>query len=128
MLTHARGVQRRTEAGVAARPVGLGGRLRLLVAVLLMPTLIATGAAAETTLRLQDLLDEALRNSPEIQMFAAGATAAGHRVPQASSLTDPMVMVGYQNDGFNSFSYPEMPDSQFMLSVPRCCPFPASGP
>ncbi len=124
MLTHARGVQRRTEAGVAAWPVAPGGLLRLLVAVLLMPTLIASGAAAETTLRLQDLVDEALRNSPEIQMFAAGATAAGHRVPQATSLTDPMVMVGYQNDGFNSFSYPEMPDSQFMLSVSQMLPFP----
>lgn len=124
MLTHARGVQRRTEAGGAAWPVGPGGLLRLLVAVLLLPTLIASGAAAKTTLRLQDLLDEALRNSPEIQMFTAGAAAAGHRVPQATSLTDPMVMVGYQNDGFNSFSYPEMPDSQFMLSVSQMLPFP----
>ncbi len=124
MLTHARVVQRRTEGGVTAWPVVPGGLLRLLVAVLLLPTLIATGAAAETTLRLQDLLDEALRNSPEIQMYAAGATAAGHRIPQATSLTDPMVMVGYQNDGFKSFTYPEMADSQFMLSVSQMLPFP----
>ncbi len=108
---------------MSARRIRSAGRIRLLVAVLL-PTLIATVASAATSLHLQDLLDEALRNSPEVQMLAAGATAAGHRVPQATSLTDPMVMVGYQNDGFNSFSYPEMPDSQFMLSVSQMLPFP----
>ncbi len=111
-------------AAVPVRPISPIGLFRLLGVALLVPALIATAAAAETTLRLQDLLDEALLNSPEIQMLASGATAAGHRIPQATSLTDPMVMVGYQNDGFNSFSYPEMPDSQFMLSVSQMLPFP----
>ncbi|NTW89283.1 MAG: hypothetical protein HGB26_09295, partial [Desulfobulbaceae bacterium] len=50
--------------GGSAQPLAPGGLTRLLLAALLLPILIATGAAAETTLRLQDLLDEALRNSP----------------------------------------------------------------
>ncbi len=122
MLMRARIVSTRPEAALSARRIRSAGRI--LLVVVLLPTLIATVASAAATLRLQDLLDEALRNSPEIRMLAAGATAAGHRVPQATSLTDPMVMVGYQNDGFKSFSYPEMPDSQFMLSVSQMLLFP----
>lgn len=57
-------------------------------------------------------------------MYAAGAEAAQHRIPQATSLADPMVMVGYQNEGFSSLTYPDMPDSQLMLSVSQMLPFP----
>lgn len=113
----------RPATGRSARRLAPGGLTRLLIAVVL-PLLMATGTTAETTLRLPDLLGEALRNSPEIKMVAAGATAAGHRVSQATSLTDPMIMVGYQNEGFNTLSYPEMADSQFMLSVSQMLPYP----
>ena len=96
----------------------------LVAAALLWPLLAASATAAQGKLRLADLLEEAKRNSPEIRMYEAGATAAGYRIPQAISLSDPMVMVGYQNDGFDSFSYPDMPDSQVMLSVSQMRPFP----
>ena len=110
--------------GAAIRLPTPHGLLRLLAAALLLSTLVATSATAETTLRLQDLLDEAQRNSPEISMYASGAEAAAQRVPQATSLTDPTVMAGYQNGGFNSLSYGEKPDSQFMLSFSQTLPFP----
>jgi outer membrane protein, heavy metal efflux system len=75
-------------------------------------------------LQLADLINEALQNSPEIKAASATATAAKHRIPQAQSLADPMVMVGYQNEGFNKFTYGESKDAQWMFSASQMVPFP----
>lgn len=75
-------------------------------------------------LRLADLIGEALQNSPEIKAIEATASAAGHRIPQVQSLADPMVMVGYQNDGFDKFNYGESKDAQWMLSASQLIPYP----
>lgn len=86
--------------------------------------LLAGQAAGEQTLRLADLIDEALQNSPEVLMSRARTAAARHRVPQAESLADPMVMFGYQNESFDSLTYSEMADSQFMFSASQMFPYP----
>ncbi len=75
-------------------------------------------------LQLQDLIDEALHASPEIQAARAKALASSFRVPQTMSLPDPMVMAGYQNAGTNRFTFNEMSDSQFMLSASQQFFFP----
>jgi outer membrane protein TolC len=75
-------------------------------------------------LQLQDLIDEALKASPEIQAARAKAAASGFRVPQTMSLPDPMVMAGYQNAGTNRFTFNEMSDSQFMFSASQQFFFP----
>ncbi|MDO9041731.1 MAG: TolC family protein [Desulfocapsaceae bacterium] len=75
-------------------------------------------------LQLQDLIDEALQASPEIQASRAKAAASGFRVPQTMSLPDPMVMAGYQNAGTNRFTFNEMSDSQFMFSASQQFFFP----
>ena len=85
---------------------------------------IPARAAAGPTLYLQELIDEALLNNHEIVMTQARTEAARHRIPQAESLDDPMVMFGYQNEGFESITYSEMPDSQFMFSASQMLPFP----
>lgn len=91
----------------------------------LSPARASTPAVGDLpSLRLAELLEEVQARSPEAMMYAAGAEAAQHRIPQSTSLADPMVMVGYQNAGFSSFTYPEMSDSQFMLSVSQMLPFP----
>jgi len=102
----------------------LGSSLLFMLSGILFLMILATGGAAETTLHLQDLIAEALRQNPEILMFDSGATAAEHRVPQAKSLADPMVMLGYQNEGFDALTYPEMADSQYMFSVSQMLPYP----
>jgi len=116
------------------RPCALaapGPRLWRLVLGLLLLAVPCSPAGAGTpqtadlpALRLDELLEEVQNQSPEAKMYAAGAEAAKHRIPQAASLADPMVMVGYQNEGFSSLTYPDMPDSQFMLSVSQMLPFP----
>ena len=74
-------------------------------------------------LKLQDLIDEALRNNPELGASQAGVQAAEHRIPQAGSLPDPMIMTGYQNEGYGSYTFGEMPDAQWMFTVSQMVPF-----
>ena len=53
----------------------------------------------------------------------AGVQAAGHKIPQAGSLPDPMFMMGYQNEGYSSYTFGDMPDAQCMFSVSQMFPF-----
>ena len=75
-------------------------------------------------LKLNYLIDEALKNSPEILVAQARAEAAKYKVPQAKSLPDPMVMFGYQNEGWDRYTYGEMSDAQWMFSASQMFPFP----
>lgn len=75
-------------------------------------------------LELQPLIDEALTQSPEVLASKARAEAARFRIPQAKSLPDPMVMFGYQNEGFNRYSYGDELMSQWMFSASQMFPFP----
>jgi outer membrane protein, heavy metal efflux system len=75
-------------------------------------------------LQLADLVNEALQNSPEIKAAGAVASAARHKIQPARSLADPMLMVGYQNDGFNRFNYGESKDAQLMVSASQMFPYP----
>ncbi len=75
-------------------------------------------------LKLLDLIQEALKNSPEILASDARALAARHRIPQAGSLPDPMVMFGYQNEGWERYTFGKEPDAQWMFSASQMFPFP----
>ncbi len=73
---------------------------------------------------LEGLVDEALKNSPEIKASMARIEAARLKVPQAGSLPDPMIMAGYQNEGFDRYTYGEMQGSQWMFSATQQFLFP----
>ena len=75
-------------------------------------------------LRLSDLTQEALKNSPEIQASLSKIEAARYRVPQARSLPDPMFTFGYQNEGFDRYTYGEEQGSQWMFSASQQFLFP----
>ena len=75
-------------------------------------------------LELNDLIEEALKNNPEILAAQARGEAAKYKIPQAKSLPDPMVMFGYQNDSWNEYTYGESSDSQWMFSASQMFPFP----
>jgi cobalt-zinc-cadmium efflux system outer membrane protein len=83
----------------AASPAG-GSFIPFLVCMMLLITVPVF--AAEETLKLPDLIREALKNNPEIHVAEARANASTHRIPQAMSLADPMMMMGYENEGTNS--------------------------
>jgi cobalt-zinc-cadmium efflux system outer membrane protein len=97
-----------------------GGAVALMVAIVVW---IGMPAAADD-LNLQELIDEALQNSPEILATRARSAAAGHRVPQARSLPDPMLMTGYQNEGLTNYSYGDAQGAQWMFSASQMFPFP----
>ena len=95
--------------------------------------LILTAAqafAAEETVKLPDLIREALKNNPEIHVAEARANGSTHKIPQATSLADPMVMMGYENEGTDSFytfdrETKGMPaDSRWMFSLSQMFPYP----
>jgi outer membrane protein TolC len=89
--------------------------------------LLFANSAFADELKLQPLIDEALKNNPEILVSESRATAAGFRIPQAESLSDPMFMIGYQNDGTRdlySFNKEMSADSEWMFSVSQMFPYP----
>ncbi len=100
----------------------------LLIALAFVVFLAGTAHSEENVLRLQDLIDEALKNSPEIQASESKVAASAYRIPQEKSLPDPMFMFGYQNDGFNKYSYGESLMSQWMFSLSQTFPFPGKLP
>lgn len=73
---------------------------------------------------LAALIKEALQNSPELKAAHARAAAAGFRVSQAGSLPDPMISFGYQNEGFESYTYGKSRDAQWIFSASQTIPFP----
>jgi outer membrane protein TolC len=80
--------------------------------------------AAAQDLELQDLIEEALRNNPEIHSAEARAASMGQKISQEASPMDPMLSLGYQNEGLSDYTYGEMPDSQWMVSLSQTFPFP----
>jgi outer membrane protein, heavy metal efflux system len=80
--------------------------------------------ADEETLDLATLVSEALGRNPELLAFSSRVAAVQYRVPQAKSLPDPMFMFGYQNEGWERYTYGDMPDAQWMFSISQMFPFP----
>ncbi|MGD0236642.1 MAG: TolC family protein, partial [Syntrophorhabdales bacterium] len=80
--------------------------------------------AADQPLRLQDLIDECLKSSPELRAFESRVEAAKYRVPQAKSLPDPMFMFGYQNEGFQSFTLGQEIGAMGMFGLSQMFFFP----
>jgi cobalt-zinc-cadmium efflux system outer membrane protein len=98
----------------------------MLLAVCCLVFFSSSSYADEVT--LNELISEALKNSPEILASQSRAAASRYRIPQAKSLPDPMVMFGYQNEGFNKYSYGDELMSQWMFSASQMFPFPGKLP
>ncbi|MBF0538273.1 MAG: TolC family protein [Nitrospirae bacterium] len=73
---------------------------------------------------LDALIQEALQNNHDVLMAESKVSTSRFRTPQASTLPDPMVMFGYQNEGWNRYSYGQMSGAQWMFSVSQMFPFP----
>lgn len=87
--------------------------------------LISASFTFADELNLQQLIDEALKNNHEILAAEAKINASKFRIPQAKSLPDPMLMFGYQNEGFRKlYNFSDSPDSQWMFSASQTFPFP----
>ena len=75
-------------------------------------------------LLLQDLVADAMQNSPVLKSAEARAASMATRASQEASPMDPMLSVGYQNMGIKEYNYGETPDAQWMFSLEQTFPFP----
>ncbi|MBI5103105.1 MAG: TolC family protein [Nitrospirae bacterium] len=96
--------------------------MRLGILIFISHIFCSTAFGGE--LILSELISDALKNNPEILAAEARSAASGFKVPQAGSLPDPMVMFGYQNEGWKKYTYGEMPDAQWMFTASQMFPYP----
>jgi len=96
----------------------------VVVALFLHAAPVMAADAAVGTLELQPLISEALRNNHDVWVSEAKWKASSSRVKLAGSLPDPMVMIGYQNEGWNEYTYGKMQGAQWMYSISQMFPFP----
>ncbi len=82
-----------------------------------------TARPLPTDSTLAQLIDESLSARPELKKAAAVIDAESERIPQAGSLPDPMLQVGWQNDGFTSLSLGRMENSYVSLMVSQTFPW-----
>ena len=95
----------------------------LRIFLLAMAVLLLGNSSFAQELKLSDLIDEALKNNPDIRASQAKVEAAKYRIPQVKSLPDPMVTVGYQNVGLSRYSYGDYPESQWMFTASQMFPY-----
>jgi outer membrane protein TolC len=80
-------------------------------------------AAHASDVELRDLVEEALKGNREIRAAEHRVEGYQNKIPQAASLPDPMVGVGYQNDTLNSYTYGQSSDSKWMFEASQMFPF-----
>jgi len=97
---------------------------KLKTYILTLAIFLLGASAFAQDLKLNGLIEEALKNNPDIRASQAKIEAARHRIPQLKSLPDPMFMFGYQNEGFDRYTYGEMEGAQWMFSASQQFLFP----
>ncbi|MEW6418165.1 MAG: TolC family protein [Nitrospirota bacterium] len=95
-------------------------RLIFLVALFLFRTV----ESPAEDLALQNLIEEALKNNPEVLIAESRWKTSTFKIPQAKSLPDPMFMFGYQNEGFRKYTFGKSEDAEWMFSASQMFPFP----
>jgi cobalt-zinc-cadmium efflux system outer membrane protein len=98
----------------------------ILALIFLLPTAycMLPNLSNGQDLVLSDLINEALKNSPELLVSESRVSASIYKIPQAKSLPDPMFMFGYQNEGFSRFTLGDEPDAYGMFSLSQMFLFP----
>ena len=67
---------------------------------------------------------EALAGNPDLKAAAAKVESARHRIPQAKSLPDPSVSLGYQNDGLKAYTYGDSIFAVWSAGISQAIPYP----
>ena len=92
----------------------------------LAPALLIAGALHGQTSdpQLAALIRDALAVNPQLKASQSAIAAERAKVPQAGALPDPMVSLGYQNDGFRKFTYGDSGFAFAQVGVSQAFPFP----
>ncbi len=106
---------------------------KALITFIFLPFLIQTSLslAEDSTdeglypvLKLERLIEIALKENHDLLMVRSGIDISEYRIPQAGVLPDPMVMIGYENEGWSKYTYGEMPGARWVFSVSQTLPWP----
>ena len=95
----------------------------------LAPALLIAGALHgqapdSTDPQLATLIQDALAANPQLKASRASIEAERAKVSQAGALPDPMVSLGYQNDGFRKLTYGESGFAFAQVGVSQAFPYP----
>src|SRR5512138_574486 len=97
--------------------------LLLLLAATPAAALSPPPAAADDPV-LARLIEESLAARPELLGARERARAERERIPQASTLPDPVLTLGLQNDGFRELMIGKMESSYYQLMLSQGIPWP----
>lgn len=87
------------------------------------PRAPADAGAISASAEADALVSEALARNPELAAARAEASALAARAPAAGVLSDPMLSVGYENDG-TAISLGTEPMSRLIFMAQQAFPFP----
>lgn len=95
----------------------------------LVPALLIAGALPGQAPDLPDpqlagLIRDALAANPQLKASGSAIDAERAKVSQAGALPDPMVTLGYQNDGFRKSTYGESGFAFAQVGVSQAFPYP----
>lgn len=95
----------------------------------LAPALLFVGALHGQAIdssnpELAALIQDALAANPQLKASKAALDMERAKVPQAGALPDPMVTLGYQNNGFKGITYGESGFAFAQIGVSQAFPYP----
>ena len=97
----------------------------LLVIVLLGQSIaFAQQSAPRRDLKLEELIEQALENNPEIKSMQRRFDMMRARIPQAKALDEPMLSIGYMGNIAPFYVQREDPSSGRSISITQDLPFP----
>ena len=97
------------------------------IAIFLFLTIPVSSVFAQSEdgiLELDQLIEEALSNNPELKAARERADAYRERPPQASSLEDPRITLGFSNLPVDDFDFNKQDMTQKVISLSQEIPLP----
>jgi outer membrane protein, heavy metal efflux system len=99
-------------------------RISILV-IFVLSFLIGTAFAQDdSTLVLDELVDEALTNNPQLKSYYSASRADRELIPQAGALPDPMLSLSLMNLPVDNFVFDQEPMTGKQIGVKQVFPFP----
>ena len=100
------------------------GRAAVIFTMIMIVSMTSRPAYAEDSPLLKSLVQEALSQNPALSAMRMGVESAFLREPQAAALPDPMLMLGFTNEGFDRYTVGDMPMSRYEVGVSQMFPYP----
>jgi cobalt-zinc-cadmium efflux system outer membrane protein len=102
--------------------------LSVLLVLLLLPLAPVLAADKVAPAGLEALIDEALRNNPELKAEEQKLDAYSEKPSQEESLDNPRLALGLFNLPVNTFSFEQEPMTQKQVAIMQKIPFPGKLP